>query len=129
MPIRLIPFPGIKLLQCRRHYQNPLINPDLDKVPDLSNRHWASEALVPTFLNPRGVVKSFRHATNPIERSPLGDRFLKKKPSAALSHAANSIVHVHRQLRGRQSRQTAFAVGPGGSISIQTSLISSFPNM
>jgi hypothetical protein len=102
-----------------RNYHNPsFIREDVSNLPDISSPHWSSEALVPTFLPSTRNVKSFSHAKDRHEQSPLGTEFLKKR-STALIRGANSVIGVTAEVRRGWwhtscASGTAFEVGPGG---------------
>jgi hypothetical protein len=110
---------------CKRYNQQlPLV----EAVPFLHNQHWGSEALIPNYNSKSQKVDSFSRAKSPTERSPLGEKFLKRK-SEALVRAANSVVgtgsYQYSDLLIRCSfkpiyrevglgTSTAFRVGEGG---------------
>jgi hypothetical protein len=112
MTRRCLPFPLIKIFRCRRHYHNPSIS--YQKLSDLSNPHWASEALVPKYTFSGGNVKSWNRAKSPNQRSPLGEKFLSER-APALTRAANAILGVGGIRDSISERWTAFEVGPRGS--------------
>ena len=108
--------------QPRRYHNPSFIVNDLSLLQDISSPHWRSEALVPIYNASTRSIKSFFHAKNRNERSPLGSQFLKHN-SKALVHAANATLGICSDLKpgwllsAATNRDTAFEVGQGRNVS------------